>query len=245
MDFYKSVLNRASVRNYDTSKPIRKEDYKKLIDAIKLAPTSSNWHSSSAIVIRDKKQLKQIASLSKYTGAIESCDMFVVFLADYNRMNFAMKEYPEFEYNNHSIESYTVGVGDAFIQATMLQDMAINLGYGTCFIGLVRAMTKELIGALNIKGQAFPVIGLTIGSKKEEPEVKPKLNRVFDGVYEIDKLEKDAKEYSDKIEKYYAKLNPDKPAWPYLKATIKSASSYQMQTEEVEKIWDIDLITKK
>ncbi|WP_029608527.1 nitroreductase family protein [Mycoplasma simbae] len=241
MDFYTKIINRYSVREYDMTKPVSQEDYKKIIDVVESAPTSSNWHSSSVIVVKNREILEKLGATSKYTGSIKTCDMFLVFVADYNRMALAQQSAPELVYNNHSSEAYTVAVGDAFIQATMAQDMAAELGLGTCFLGLARTMQKELIELLNIKGQAFPVIGLTIGHIKEQGVVKPKLTRVFNDQYDINRLEQDIKDYELPLQQYFEKVAPGKKAWSYKEATIKSASSYRMDTELIEDIWGLKL----
>ncbi|WP_235888471.1 nitroreductase family protein [Mycoplasmopsis mucosicanis] len=179
MNFADKLKQRYTVREYDTTKKISSEDYKKIMDVINSAPTSSNWHSSSVIVVRDKKILEKLGQANKYTGSIKTCDMFLVFVADFNRMQIAHRDFSEYEYDKHSSEAYTVAVGDAFIQATMAQDVAQELGLSSCFLGLARTMEKDLIEALNIKGQAFPVIGLSIGYPLNKGEIKPKMNRIF------------------------------------------------------------------
>ncbi|WP_430003247.1 nitroreductase family protein [Mycoplasmopsis bovis] len=46
MDFITKIKNRYSVRSFDADKKIPEQDYKKIIDVVNSAPTSSNWHSS-------------------------------------------------------------------------------------------------------------------------------------------------------------------------------------------------------
>lgn len=242
MDFYNKIKNRTSVREYDQNKQIGEQELQKILEVINSAPTSSNWHSSSVIVVRDKELLHKLGQSNKYTGAITSCDTFLVFLADYNRMNLAKEMFPELLYNSHSSESYTVGVGDAFIQATMAQDIAKDLGISSCFLGLVRMMESDLIETLNIKGQAFPVIGLTLGYAKEENNlVKPKMNRIFMNQYNIERLKTDTEEYNKPLEEYFASVAPGRKFYTYKEATIRSASGYRMETKLIEDIWKLVL----
>ncbi|QJG66945.1 nitroreductase family protein [Mycoplasma phocoenae] len=244
MNFYKNILERTSVRDFDESKEISPEIMNQLINTIQLAPTSSNWFSSSAIVISDKKLLQKLSQTSKYMNHLSKAKMLVVFLADYNRMELAKKTYPEYKYKSNSSESFTVGIGDAFIQATMLQDIAIANGLGTCFLGLVRTIVDELIDILNIKGKAYPVIGLAVGYAKTTAPVKPKLNRVFMNEYNFEAIECQANKYSEELIEYYSKLNPNKPSYSYLEASIISASRYVMDTDKIENIWDLQLVEK-
>lgn len=241
MNFYQKILKRFSVREYDIEKPISDNDYQKIIDVIKIAPTSSNWHSSSVIAIRDRQILNKLAQTSKYAGVLKTCSVFFVFLADFNRMNLIKEKYPEYEYNSHSTESYTTAVGEAFIQATMTQDIAISLGLGTGFLGLVRSLQKEIIDILNIKGQAFPVVGLSIGYPLIDKNPQPKLNRVYENEYNIDILENEMNEYSKELKEYFAKLFPEKKPHIFEENVIKSAHYTKTNTKIIEDIWQLEL----
>ncbi|WP_235619439.1 nitroreductase family protein [Mycoplasmopsis californica] len=123
----------------------------------------------------------------------------------------------------------------------MAQDIAIELGLSTCFLGLTRTIVKELTEILEIKGQAFPVIGLTIGYAKNNGEIKPKMNRVFNDRYDFERLKSDIENYNHKLISHFSKINPDKKAWSYQEATMKSASSYKMDTDLIEDIWGLKL----
>ncbi|QBF34365.1 nitroreductase [Mycoplasmopsis phocirhinis] len=244
MDFYQKIMNRYSVREFDVNKTVTEEEYKKIINVINSAPTSSNWHSSSVIVVKDRQILNELSKVNKFTGALKTANLLLVFLADFNRMIEAKNEFPDYEYNHNSSESYTVAVGDAFIQATMAQDIAVNLGLDTLFLGLTRMMVEPLIKHLNIQGQAFPVVSLAIGHKVNQTKIKPKLNRVFENKYDIDKLKNEIIKYNNEILKYFQSITPDKTGFSYTHATIKSASSYKMDTDLIEKIWNLKLTQK-
>ncbi|QKT05246.1 nitroreductase family protein [Mycoplasma sp. OR1901] len=245
MSFHKSILERYSVREYDTNKSLTEKEQNYIIDAIKYAPTSSNWHSSSAIVITDKEILNRIAELYPRGTHIKTAQMFIIFLSDFNRMNIAMKSHPEIKFNNHSSETYTVGVGDAFIQATSAQDQAIDLGLGTCFVGFVRHVAKELIELLNIEGQAFPVIGLTIGHKfSNDIIIKPKMNRVFMNKYDINRIPNDINKYNPELVDYINKIYPNIEPLNYIDSSMQSAKNFKMQTELIEEIWGLELVKK-
>ncbi|UUM25275.1 nitroreductase family protein [Mycoplasmopsis agalactiae] len=241
MDFITKIKNRYSVRSFDPDKKIPEEDYKKIIDVVNSAPTSSNWHSSSVVIIKDKELLEKISEFRPFTKHLKDAQFFMVFIADFNRMNLAQKAFPEYKYNNHSSEAYTVAVGDAFIQATMAQDAAVELGLSTCFIGGARVMVQFLIDILGIKGQAFPVVGLAIGYEKGKGTVKPKLNRVFEDKYDYERIKQDVSEYDKTLVEFFEKTSPDKKAWSYQEATVKSGSGYAFDTELIENIWDLKL----
>ncbi|MBU4691120.1 nitroreductase family protein [Mycoplasma zalophi] len=242
MTFSEKIKNRYSVRDFDPNKKLTEDEEKQILDAIASAPTSSNWHSSSAIVVKDQVVLNRLSKIHPKAKQLENCGMLIVFLADYNRMNIALKEFPEYKYNSHDSETYTVAVGDAFIQATTAQAMAIELGLGTCFLGLVRVGVNEIIDALNIKGQAFPVIGLSIGHKKSEGLVKPKLNRIYKEKYNIEQINDEVAKYNVVLKDFFAKYaqNTTTPL-TYTEAMAKIASGYNMNSKEIEEIWGLEL----
>ncbi|QJR44347.1 nitroreductase family protein [Mycoplasma miroungirhinis] len=241
MTFSEKIKNRYSVRDFDPQKKLTPEQEQQILDAVSSAPTSSNWHSSSAIVIKDPKVLERLGQIHPRAKQIQTCSMLIVFLADYNRMNMALKEFPEYKYNNHDSETYTVAVGDAFIQATTAQAMAIDLGLGTCFLGLVRVAVQEIIEVLNIKGQAFPVIALAIGHKNTEGIVKPKLNRIYQEKYNIEQVTKEVAEYNITIKKFFETNAQTTTPLTYTEAMAKVGSSYKMNTKEIEDIWELEL----
>ncbi len=241
MDFITKIKNRYSVRSFDADKKIPEHDYKKIIDVVNSAPTSSNWHSSSVIIIKDRQLLEKISEFRPFTKHLKDAQFFMVFVADFNRMNLAQKAFPEYKYDNNSSEAYTVAVGDAYIQATMAQDIAVELGLSTCFIGGIRVMVQYLIDILGIKGQAFPVVGLAVGYEKDSGTVRPKMNRVFEDKYDYERIKKDVVEYDKTLVEFFEKTSPDKKAWSYQEATVKSASGYAFDTKLIESIWDLKL----
>ncbi|UUD36981.1 putative NADPH-dependent oxidoreductase [Mycoplasmopsis californica] len=236
-NFYDAVLERRRVRVYK-NEPLTKDQENKIIEAINLAPSSSNWNVSSAVVVTDKKILKQLSDLAPFSTHLKTAPMLVVFLADNNRMNYAKAKHPKVAYNNHSSESYTTAIGDAFIQATMAQDMAISLGLGTCFLGLSRVLVEPINKLLNIKGQAFPVIMMSIGAPDENPKLTPKLNRVFNNKYDQTKLEKEVEAYAPVINEH---VKSNGFNFDYFEKSVTSAANYPMQTEVIEKIWKLEL----
>lgn len=67
------------------------------------------------------------------------------------------------------------------------------------------------------------------------------MNRVFENKYDFDRLNSDISEYDKSLIAHFEKINPDKKAWSYKEATIKSASSYRMDTKLIEDIWELEL----
>jgi len=59
MELFESILNRRSIRNF-TGKPISKEDWKRIVDAGRLAPTATNRQMWDFIVVTRDEILNDI-----------------------------------------------------------------------------------------------------------------------------------------------------------------------------------------
>ncbi|WP_029513394.1 nitroreductase family protein [Mycoplasmopsis primatum] len=231
MDFIEQVKTRISTRNFIKNKKMEEKHFNDILTTIDRAPVSNNYFMSSAIVINDVQLLHKIGTILNQKQVAES-SIFILFLADNNRINEVYKlNNTKHEFN--SLNSILTGAGDAFIQATMAQDAAINNGLGTCFIGGVRAFIPELKEILNIDGDAFPCIGLAIGYfDKKIYEPKPKLNRIFMNSYDINKLKNDIKPYNTVLKAFFTNQNIE---FDYINSSFSSLN-------KAKKDVDLDLI---
>lgn len=177
MSFIENNLKRGSTRDYQIGYEISEEDKEKLIKTIQNAPTSNNYFASSVIVIEDQNTKDKLAEILQQKQ-VRECSMFFIFLADNNRIDYVLKTKNK-NIENKTINSLLLSVGDAFIQATMLQDAATELDLGTCFIGGVRGHISEINRLLKIKNSAFPAVALTVGKAAKKADLKPKINRIY------------------------------------------------------------------
>ncbi|MGL4952081.1 MAG: nitroreductase family protein [Mycoplasma sp.] len=197
------MLHRTSVRDY-TDEKINENILNNFKNIINAAPTSINGHQFSTIFIQNKEIKKNIAENNWNQKHIEDAPLFVLFMADLNAVEKCQIESKiKTDNSTKDLGALTMGTIDATIAATMLHDYAISIGLGCCFIGGVRIFTDKLISMLNIKGTCIPVLGLTIGYVKKENTIKPKLDKTFNEVYDLELFNSRVSSYDETMKNYY------------------------------------------
>ncbi|ADN69108.1 nitroreductase family protein [Mycoplasmopsis fermentans] len=205
MSFIENNLKRGSTRDYQIGYEISEEDKEKLIKTIQNAPTSNNYFASSVIVIEDQNTKDKLAEILQQKQ-VRECSMFFIFLADNNRIDYVLKTKNK-NIENKTLNSLLLSVGDAFIQATMLQDAATELDLGTCFIGGVRGHISEINRLLKIKNSAFPAVALTVGKAAKKADLKPKINRIYYEQYSYAQVVDEIVPYNEKLTNYWKNKN--------------------------------------
>lgn len=238
MDFFNLLINRRSERNYQ-EKEIEKEKIEKIFKVINSSPTSTNSQDFSCIVVNDKK-IRTICSLGLETQKhIIEAPLFLIFCADLNRV----KHISEVENSNSYFNSYNkllTAAGDAFISASFASNVAISLGLGTCFIGIIRQKITELKKELKLEGQIVPIIGLTIGYIKNQFELKPKINHIYQDQYDLTKVKNETENYNIEMLNYYDKRSGTPKNSKWSNAVLKYFNSEKSEVDDVLKsTWNI------
>lgn len=202
--FIKKQLSRTSVRSYN-SKPIDKKNLEILKDVINSVSTSINGQAFSAIFIQDKNIKEKISKLNWNQKHIIDSSLFVLFVADGNRIKYSIDNETQDYKQLSSIEHLFATIVDATIAAQACVDASIALGLGTCFIGGVRTFANELIELLNLPEFSFPIVGLTIGYENEKVSVKPKINKVYNETYDLSLVKKEVDAYNIVMKDYFHK----------------------------------------
>lgn len=169
-----TLLQRRSIRRYERE-AINPEYLSLIHEAIRNTPTSYNGQQFTVIDI-DDQELKE--RLYEIVGAkqIKTCNHFMLFCADYNKINRIAQakgiEMPPF---TDTMDGVIVGVVDATLAMMSALVAAESCGLGTCCIGYARTASPEGIArALNLPQGVFAVCGLAIGVPRETPDMKPK-----------------------------------------------------------------------
>ncbi len=98
-----------------------------------------------------------------------------------------------------------MGLVDATIKAQAIVDAALDMGFGTCYIGGVRTFQEKIIKELNLPEQVIPVLGLTIGHIKSQEDIKPKMDTTFDNEYSLKSMKDKVDLFDDVMSEYYKK----------------------------------------
>lgn len=208
MNIIDKILARRSERAY-LPKPIEKAKLEQLIAVINSSTTSTNSQDFSAIIV-DDHELRQKVSLGAATQKhVIDAPLFIIFCADKNRIEYAAKQ-KQTAIHTNTLNNFLTASGDAFIAATLAGAAALELGLGFCYIGLVRRNLLAITQALNLTGSIVPVVGLTIGYIDKQNEVKPKINHVYHGQYNVEQLQQEVVAYDEQMATYYDERNANK-----------------------------------
>lgn len=217
------LLNRRSVRNF-TGEEVKEEDLKLIFQSAQRCPTSINAQQISLVYTRDKEKIAKIAELCRGQKQVETADVFVTFVIDFNRTAYAIESLGKEQVVEKSAEGIIVGAVDAGIMLSSLQTAAESLGYGTTAIGAVRCEPDAFIEILGLPPKTYPIVGSTIGVTKkhvkEEP-LKPRVpleSFVFEDRYDDKKVKEGVEKYELDMKRFREENNMD-----YL-------SSYKEQT---------------
>jgi len=148
MHVKEAVAERRSIRQYaETSIP--QEHMEILFEALQLAPSASNLQNWEFILVSDpdlKKDLVPACYLQKF---VAECTYFIVGIAD------------------PSLKWHMVDITIALTNFTL---QAVELGYGTCWIGAFNEfMVKELLG---VPEDRKVVICMTFGVPRMTPPAR-------------------------------------------------------------------------
>ncbi len=220
------LLNRKSIRNF-TGQSVKDEDLELIFKAAQRCPTSINGQQISLVYTKDKEKIKKIAELCRGQKQVETADVFVTFVIDFNRTAYAIESLGKEQVIEKSAEGIIVGAIDAGIMLSSLQTAAESLGYGTTAIGAVRCEPEGFIKILNLPPKTYPIVGSTIGvatQEAKEAPLKPRIpleSFVFEDEYNNTKVEQGIKEYEDKLKKFREENNMD-----YLTSYKESIASF-------------------
>ncbi len=220
------LLNRKSIRNF-TGQSVKDEDLELIFKAAQRCPTSINGQQISLVYTKDKEKIKKIAELCRGQKQVETADVFVTFVIDFNRTSYAIESLGKEQVIEKSAEGIIVGAIDAGIMLSSLQTAAESLGYGTTAIGAVRCEPEGFIKILNLPPKTYPIVGSTIGvatQEAKEAPLKPRIpleSFVFEDEYNNTKVEQGIKEYEDKLKKFREENNMD-----YLTSYKESIASF-------------------
>ncbi|WP_323591726.1 nitroreductase family protein [Aliarcobacter butzleri] len=203
----KQLLNRKSVRNF-TGESVKDEDLKLIFEAAQRCPTSINGQQISLVYTKDKEKIKEIAKLCRGQKQIETADVFVTIVIDFNRTSYAIESLGKEQVIEKSAEGIVVGAVDAGIMLSSLQTAAESLGYGTTAIGAVRCEPDMFIKILDLPKKTYPLLGTTIGVAKQfviDAPLKPRVpleSFVFEDKYDSLKVKKGVNEYENTLKNF-------------------------------------------
>ncbi|MFH1350231.1 MAG: nitroreductase family protein [Pseudomonadota bacterium] len=149
-----AIAHRLSIRQYsETSIP--PEELENLFRALQLAPSANNSQNWEFVFVKDRSIKRRLITACFNQWFVGECTYFIAGVAD-PRLKWHM-----------------VDITIALAQFTL---QAIELGYGTCWIGAFNeAMVKDILG---VPQEKKVVICMTFGMPKGKP--LPKARKAFE-----------------------------------------------------------------
>ncbi len=144
MDVFQAMNKRQSIRSFK-GEPIEQEDIEKIVEAARIAPSARNIQPWKLIVVQDPNLLEDLVEVCKGQEFVKDCGAFVIGL----------------------IEDSKWAEVDLSIAMDHLCLEAVELGYGTCWIGAFDK--KKLRDLIDIPEKYESLVCMTIGLPDEEP----------------------------------------------------------------------------
>ena len=204
-----SMMSHRSIRSY-TDEPVDEKELDCIIRSVQAAPNWVNLQLVSVIAIKDARRRKLFSHLCGDQPHIAEAPVFLIFCADYNRVNIACKEKGQtLDEVMQDIDTVIVGAHETGIALEAATVAAESLGLGTVPIGDVRKNAREVIRELQLPEYVFPMLGLCIGHPANDPGLKPRLPK--EAVYFEEKYNPDLKDKLNAYDKTYAEYLLKRP----------------------------------
>lgn len=233
----KQLLTRKSIRQF-TGEPVTDEDFELICKAALRCPTSINGQQVSLVYTRDKEKIREIADLCGGQKQIETADMFVMFVADFNRTRYAVESTGQTQIVEKSVDGVLKAALDVGIMLTAFQTAAESLGYGTTVIGAARYVPEAMIRLFKLPKSTYPIVGTTIGvptqAAKDYP-LKPRISLksfAMQDTYDSAEVEKGVDKYEQTLTEYRKAHNMDYKTSYKAEVAMHYAGYYKPQVTE-------------
>ncbi|MDP4795701.1 MAG: NADPH-dependent oxidoreductase [Rhodospirillales bacterium] len=167
------LKNRRSIRKYADT-PVSDAQVEAILSAAMRAPTSSNLHAYSVIVVRDPETKVQLAVPCGNQKHINDCPVFLAFCADLTRIEAAFQRYGH-NLDDNNLEMGLVASIDASLVGMSAYVAADSLGIQGVMIGAIRNKPEVIADILGLPKHVYAVFGMCLGYPAEAPKQKPRM----------------------------------------------------------------------
>jgi FMN reductase [NAD(P)H] len=163
-----------SSRSYKTD-PVPTEVLEAIIECARRAPTSTNSHEISLVVVHDAVSRARIAEIAGGQPWIARAPVFIAVVVDLYKTGLGVKKAGAEQVFQRSLEGILAAVSDAGIAMATLMTAARAFGLGVVPIGGIRRDPQAMIDLLQLPPNTFPVDGVVLGYVAEESPQKPRM----------------------------------------------------------------------
>jgi nitroreductase len=158
MEFFDVVENRHSVRKFK-EKEIEEEKLKKILNAVRRAPSAGNLEAYEIVVVRDHKTKAALAEAAYGQEVIAKAPVVLIFFANQKRSSS--------KYGEKGKEFYSIQ--DATIAASYAQLAVTATGLASVWVGGFEE--EEVVNLLKAQKGMKPVAIIPIGYADEKPYI--------------------------------------------------------------------------
>jgi len=158
-----------------SDEPVSDEALDAIVEAARRAPTSSNAHHVSLVVVRDAPKRARIAELAGGQPWIAKAPVFIAVILDFYKTGVAVEATGEKLEVHETVEGLLAGVTDVGIALATLISAARSLGLGIVPIGGIRRSSQAMLNLLELPTRSFPVVGISIGHIVKAALQKPRM----------------------------------------------------------------------
>lgn len=168
------MMERASVRAYDLSRPVPQGLIEELLTAAMQAPTTGNMQLYSVIITRDAEGLKKMRQLHYGQPMAEQCGVLLTFCADVNRFGLWCRQRQAVSGLDNPA-GMLMAMEDATIFAQQFVAAAESCGLGTCYLGTVPYNIKAFCRELKLPQGVMPLFSVSVGWPAAAPRQSDRL----------------------------------------------------------------------
>ena len=197
-----------SSRKYK-SDPVPADILDAIIECARRAPTSTNSHEISLVVVRNADSRARIATIAGGQPWIAQTPVFITVIADLYKTGLGVKKAGAEQAFQRSLEGILAAVSDAGIAIATLMTAARAFGLGVVPIGGIRRDPQAMIDLLQLPPNTFPVDGVVLGYVAEESSQKPRMaieSFRHEETYHPEVLESAIDAYDRTLEEYWLKI---------------------------------------
>lgn len=200
------IQSHRSIRKY-TEEPIPQDVLSDVLESAQWAPSSHHIQAYSIIVVRSTESKQQLAELAGNQKWVAECPVFLVFCADFYRLQQAC-EMNGRQIAVNEVENLLVGAVDTALVAENVLLAARSHGLGCVMIGGIRNNPRGVASVLGLPELTIPIMGMCLGYPAQEIEQKPRLPKravIHEERYQTDGLLNALEEYERISAEYYAR----------------------------------------
>ncbi len=199
------IMKHRTIREFE-NRAVPKGNLDLLLDALMRTPTSSGLQQASIIRVTDKERKEEIARVCNQDYVARTPEL-LIFVLDIFRNKNLVKDSGEALEDSSDVDLFFQGYTDACIMAQNALMIVESMGMGGVYLGSILNNPKRIIEILDLPNGVFPVVGLGFGFPKQNPQLKPRMDksfRVFENSYKIlDNYKEALEDYDQEMTTYY------------------------------------------